>query len=324
MLNDLKLVQGAVAKKDYVPELTFFRIEGGRIYGFNGLLAISTPTDLTVTATPKAVSFVKAVQKAPEGVEMALNLTASGKLSVKAGNFRAYVECHADGAAYPHVEPKGERVPMPGGILPVLSRLAPFMGIDASRPWAMGIRLSGQSAYATNNIVLVEHWLPIAFPSPLVIPAQAVKEMLRIGKEPESIQLEAAAVTFHYASGAWLRTQLADGEWPDLARVLDREHNAKAVPDGFFEAVDRLDAFVDKTNRLHLRGGVLATSEHEGDGALVELPDFGGKGCHFLNQMALLNGVATHIDFGMWPSPCLFFGDILRGAIVGMRINDAV
>lgn len=323
MLNDLKLVQGAVAKKDYVPSLTYFQIANGRVQGYNGRIAISTPTDLMVTATPKAASFVKAVEKLPEGKEIALNLTATGKLSVKAGNFRAYVECHAEDQPMPFVAPAGETYPLSGGILPVLTKLSPFMGIDASRPWAMGILFEGQSAFATNNIILVQHWLPSVF-GRMILPAEAVKEMLRIKIEPTAMQLEAGAVTFHYPNGAWLRAQLFDAAWPDLSKVLDREHNAKPFPEGFFDGVDRLSAFVDKTNRLHLRGGTLATSAHEGDGAVVELDDFGGIGCHFLTQMRELDGVATSIDFSMFPSPCLFFGDMLRGAIIGLRVNDAV
>lgn len=319
MLNDLKFVQGAIAKKDYVPALTHFHIGDGRIYGFNGVLAISTPTDLAVTATPKAVSFVKAVERIPDDQEVVLNLTETGRLSVKAGNFRAYVECHADAGGVVRVAPAGELVPLPPGILPVLRVLAPFMGVDASRPWAMGILLKGQSAYATNNIVLIEHWLPIIFPSPLTIPAEAIKEMIRIGIDPTGIQLEERAVTFHYPNGAWLRTALFSTEWPDLARVLDVPSAAVPFPAGFFDAVTRLDAFTTKENRLYLRGNIVATSAHEGDGALVELDDFGGIGCHFLGMMAKLDGVATTIDFSLWPGPCLFFGDMLRGAIIGMR-----
>lgn len=320
MLNELKFVQGAVAKKDYVPALTHFHIGDGRIYGFNGTLAISAPTDLAITATPKAASFVKAVEKLPENVEVVLNLTEAGRLSVKAGRFKAFVECHADSSEIVRVTPQGDYVALPGGILPVLRKLAPFMGVDASRRWAMGILLKNQSAYATTNIVLVEHWLPMVFPTPLNLPSEAVKEMLRIGLEPVGIQVEERAVTFHYESGAWLRTALYPSDWPDLSRVLDQHSDPKPFPDGFFDAVTRLDAFTTKENRLYLRGGVLATSQHDGDGALVELDDFGGVGCHFLGQMANLDGVATSIDLTLWPAPCLFFGDMLRGAIIGMRI----
>lgn len=323
MLNDLKFVQAAVAKKDYVPELTFFQIKDGRILGFNGVIAISTPTDLAVSAAPKATNFLKAMERAPEGEEVVLNLTQAGRLGVKAGAFRVYVECHSE-QSYPDVSPEGEYYPLPGGILPVMRKLAPIMGVDASRPWAMGILFDGQSAFATNNIVLAEVWMDQPIPCKINIPAEAIKALINARLEPIAVQVSERSATFHYESGAWLRTSLGSLEWPDLAAVLNKPNNAAPIPDGFFEGVKRLDAFTAKDNRLHLRGGLLATSEHDGEGASVELPDFGGVGCHFLGQMAALDGIATHMDFSLYPAPCLFFGDQIRGAIVGMRINDAV
>lgn len=323
MLNDLKFVQAAVAKKDYVPELTFFQIENGRIKAYNGVIAISTPTDLAVTAMPKATAFIKAMERAPEDTEVVLNLTQAGRLGVKAGTFRVFVECHAE-QSYPDVEPEGEYYALPGGILPVMRKLSPIMGVDASRPWAMGILFDGQSAFATNNIVLAEVWMDHMLPCKVNIPAEAIKALINARVEPIGVQVSERNATFHYESGAWLRTSLGDLEWPDLTPILSRDHNAAPIPEGFFEAVKRLDAFTAKDNRLHLRGGILATSEHEGQGASVTLDDFGGVGCHYLGQMAALDDIATHIDFGLYPAPCLFFGDRIRGAIVGMRINDAV
>lgn len=325
MLKALKFVQAAVARKDFVPALTFFRIAEGRVEAFNGALALSAPIDLDIVAMPKAVPFAKAIEHLPDAGSMTMNLTASGKLTVKSGNARFHVECWGDDH-FPRVVPEGEIYPMPGGILPVLRRVAPFMGIDASRPWAMGILLKNASAFATNNVVLIEHWLgkDISFPTPICIPAEAVKAMISFGREPVSMQPEGGRITFHFDDGAWLSTALVDTEWPDLSRVLDRPGEPHPLPAGFFEGVARLSNFVDKTNRLHLNGGVLSTSVHEGVGGVIELDDFGGTGCHFLSQIAKLEGIAERVDFTMYPSPCLFFGDMLRGAIVGLRVNDAV
>lgn len=324
MLNDLKFVAGAIAKKDFVPSLQYFRIDNNRIYAFNGTMAISTPTDLAVTCVPKAAQLIKAIEKLPDDKTVILNLTAANKLSIKSGKFRVYVECIDDDGSLPQVSPQGAMAPLPKGLVDVLEKLYPFVSVDASRPWSRGVLLRGQSAFATNNIVLIEHWLPLAFPSPINLPAEAVRELIRIGVDPTHIQVDEGAVTFHYASGAWLRTQLGSVEWPDLARVLDRPHDAQPVHPEFFDSVRRLSEFADKTNRLFLRGGTLATHADEGVGACVDLDDFGGVGCHYLKPMASLDGVAKSIDFGLYPGPCLFFGELLRGAIVGLRVNEPV
>lgn len=302
----------------------FFQIKDGHIRAFNGSICISTPTDLTVTATPKGTTFIKAIEKLPDESEIVLNLTAAGRLSVKSGNFKASIECLGDENAFPIALPDGPMTPLEGGLMAVLKKVSPFMGVDASRSWSRGVLLRGQSAIAANNIVLIEHWLPTPFPIEVILPADAVREMIRIGVEPIAMQLLGTHITFHYPSGAWLLTSTVDGTWPDLTRILNVPDKAIPVPAGFFDGVHRLADFTDKTNRVYFRGGTIATSEVEDDGATVDLPDFGGIGCHYLAQVAKLDGIATSIDLTMYPLPCIFYGDMLRGAIAGMRMNDSV
>jgi len=50
MLKELRFVQGAVAKKDFVPAMTHFRIEKGTVRSFNGNLAICSPLHWTWNA----------------------------------------------------------------------------------------------------------------------------------------------------------------------------------------------------------------------------------------------------------------------------------
>ena len=320
MLRELKFVQGAVAAKDYVPELQHFKISGGRVSGYNGTIALSTPIDLDLEAMPKAGPFVKALTSLPEGYEVALNLTQSGRLSVKAGPFRAFVECWE--SSHPCIEftPQGETYEIPPGILAVMRKLAPFMGIDASRPWACGILFDGQMANATNNVILIQHWMAgIDFKAPMNIPAVAIKEMLRIDRDPVAMQLEAGAITFHYDTGAWLRTALLQTDWPDLSAVLDRGGMCEPFPDGFFDGIDRLEAFTEKSGKVYLRPGLVTTSLAEGEGAAVEVPGLYADACFHLSQLRLLRDVATSIDLAAYPAPVLFFGEHLRGAVAGIR-----
>ena len=54
MLAALKFVQGAVARRDFVPALTHFYIADGFVKGYNGRIAICAPIDVDLVATPKA------------------------------------------------------------------------------------------------------------------------------------------------------------------------------------------------------------------------------------------------------------------------------
>lgn len=316
MLSDLKFVQGAVAKKDYEPALTHFCIRDGKILGYNGAIALCTPTDLNLNCMPKAVPFVKAVQTCRDTVE--LHLTANGQLSVRSGNFTAHVGCLEE-QDYPNVAPEGQIIDLKDGhLLEALEVLSPFVAEDASRSWARGILLRGQSAYATNNIIIIEKWLGYTFPIEVNIPDEAVNELIRIGEEPIQIQVAENSITFHFAQNRWLRCQLLTTEWPDVSKVLDRPSDPKPVPEGFFTALEDLTPFIDDLEHVYLHSDVVSTVPIDGIGATVKIPGMIEAGIYNIRQLRHLEGVIKEIDLTQAPAPCLFYGDKLRGAIVSM------
>jgi len=317
MLNALRFVQGAVASKDFVPELMHFRIENGTIRSYNGSLGLCSPINLNLDVSPKAVPFIKAIQTCKDTVQ--LHMTPAGKLSVKSGKFKAFIECCQE--TFPDVAPEGVETKLNGGFQAVLKTLAPFIAEDASRPWARGILFRGQSAFATNNICLLEYWMPSPFPVEVNIPRSAVMELLRIGEEPTHLRVAKNAVTFYFEGGRWLRTQTYSNEWPDLSRVLDKESNQLPIPEGMFEAVTDLAPFVDDLGRIFFDGKSLSTGQTDGSGAAVELAGTPESGCYHFKQLALLEKHIKTVDFSSYPAPCLFQGERIRGAIIGLRTD---
>lgn len=315
MLDALKFVQGAVAKKDFVQALTHFHISGGFIKGYNGSLALCSPIDLDLEATPKADPFIKAIATCKDTVQ--LNMTPAGRLSIKSGSFRAFVDCIDE--AYPDIQPEGEVLELDGTLLEALKKLNPFIAEDASRQWARGILFRGRSAFATNNVTLVEYWLGYNFPVEVNIPKPAVQELIRIGEEPTKVQVCENSVTFHYASGRWLRTQTYSTQWPDVAKILDRDSTQQPFPEGFFEALADLLPFADDLERVYFLNTRMATTPVEGLGASVDLVGLPEQGIYNIRQLQLLEAVTETIDLSQYPAPCLFYGDRVRGAIVGMR-----
>lgn len=315
MLDALRFVQGAVAKKDFVQALTHFRIKDGTVMGHNGGLTLSAPIDLDLDVVPKAVSFVKAIQTCTETIS--LGLTAAGRLSVRSGKFRAYVECLPDG--FPDITPEGETVAFKPGIVKALKLLEPFIGEDASRPWARGVLFRGQSAFATNNVILVEHWLGYDFPRQINIPQKAIAEMIRIGDDPTHMQVAENSVTFFYEGDRWLKTQLYSLDWPDLGKVLSRPANPIEPPVGLWDAVESLAPFTDKLRRVFLSEGVVTTVQTEGDGASIDVPALKTRGIYNVDYLLEVAKVAQVIDLAGYPGPAMFFGEGIRGAIIGMR-----
>lgn len=317
MLDALKFVQGAVSRKDFVAELTHFRIRGGRITGYNGKISISSPIDLDIDCCPKASAFVKAIQSCEETAQ--LHLTASGKLAIRSGRFRTHVDTIAE--SFVGVDPEGVRVEIDGQLMPALSKLFDFTSEDASRPWASGILLSGNSAYATNNVILVEHWLGYFFPYRINLPRYALKEILRIGEEPIGLQLTSNNATFHYAGNRWLRTQLHSTEWPDINAMLELiPPTVSTVPAGLFEALQTISPFVDELSRVYFLDGKICTLPTEAsEGTCVDVLGLGAGPIFNASMLSSLEGIATRIGFEEYPRPCPFYGEKVRGLIMGMK-----
>ena len=315
MLKELKFVQGAVAKKGFVPAMTHFKIEAGRVRSFNGSLALCSPIPFDIDCTPKADALVRAIANCKETTTM--HMTPTGKLSIKSGGFKAFIETVDDPSS--HVEPAGEVVQFDGKVLlQALKTIYEFIGDDASRPWCNGVLLRGKSAFATNNASLIEYWIGTDTPVTVNIPRAAVKEMIRIDEAPTFAQMDESSVTFHYEDGRWIRTQLLGTEWPDFARILDKESQPTAVDERLFEGLDMLLGFSDDVTRAYITEGLIRTHKEDNVGATYEVSGLGFEGVYSIRLLKLLKGVATHADFSKYPEPALFFGNQLRGALIGM------
>jgi len=319
MLGDLKFVQGAVAKKDYQPALTHFRVTGGRVAGFNGTIALSSPIALDITATPKAVPFVKAIERCTDETTTVVYMTEGGKLALKSGGFRAFIECHDDGDILDSIAPEGTEVPIADTFLEGIRALLPYVGTDASRPWATGILLRDYSAYATNNIVLAEYWIGSEMPN-INLPTSALNELVRIGAPPIRITLGEQSITFFFEGDRWMRSQLLNADWPNVAAMLNTTLEAELMPfpEGFFEAVETIIPFVGEEGRIYFRQGRVTTSPHEGEGASVDIEGLPDYGAYHHKHLMSLQGVATSIDFTPHPQACPFQGEKLRGVVMGM------
>lgn len=318
MLDSLRFVQGAVARKDFVHALTHFQIKDGFVKGYNGALTLCAPIDLDLDVTPKASTFTRAILTCKDVIQ--ITQTNAGRLSIKSGKFRALVDCTDE--AFPVTEPEGDSLDFPtGGVLKALKALLPFVAKDASRPWACGILLRDQSAHATNNSVLIEYWLGYRFPLALNIPKDAVTEMLRIGEEPLRMQCTENSVTFFYSGDRWLKTQLYSLEWPDLNKVFnDPATNLVAIPEGLWESLEDLQPFVDKLRRIYVTDGKLSTHREDAEGALIEVTGLAGSGIYNVDFLLELQGIAEQIDLHWRDGKGIFFyGAGIRGAMMGQR-----
>lgn len=312
----LKFVQGAVRRNKISPELEHYQIENGRVVGFNGYMALSSPIDLDLKAYPKADLFFKAIETCGETIT--LEMAENGRLSIRSGTFSAYVPCVDEmlfGAA-----PEGEVVPAPPGLGAVFRRLYPLVSEDASRPWAMGLCSHGGCLQATNNIIIIQEWVG---PLPeFNCPRFAVGELARLREDPISLQVSPDSITFNFADGRWLKTQQLSDQWPQATvnKIFEGATLGSPIPPGLFEGLKTIAPFAPaNTTLVALKEGRLETGDGIA-GAAVEIPGLEPGPGFSAPMLALLEDLATTLDLAAYPKPCGFGGKNLRGVILGLRV----
>ena len=319
MLQALNFVKGSVSKKDFVPVLTHVHIHNGFIQAYNGAIMLCSPIDLNLNCTPKASKFIEAVKTCKDTISM--SITGTGRLSVRSKGFRSLIDCSSD--PFPSVELTGERISIEGmGLVASLKDLEPLIGEDASRKWCRGIMLDKRNAFVTNNVVMAQKWLDFEFPNRINLPHAAVNELIRIKREPVEMIVTEQAATFIYDDGAWLRSQLISEPFPDFGPVFDRAKGKPTpIPERFYEALEEVLPFTgEKINPVWIKPGEIVTSTDSELATSAEVPELEGQGCYNAAMLLMLKGLATSLDFTAYPQPASFFGDKLRGVVVGLKL----
>lgn len=318
MLDVLKLVRGAVSKKDMLPVLTHFYIYDGRIQGANGRLCIDSecPGLNICNIVVPADKFLRAVD-ACDG-EPTL-IVSDGKLTVKKGKLKATLSILPE-TTYPVIADfDGVPAEINGDIIPALRKLLPFISTDASRPWSNTVLVWEGHGYATNNVVVLRSEIPIS--SIVVLPVYLVAEMVRIGEEPISIKTSKNGVTVEYKTFRIKGIQILD-QWPTMLMKL-RDTMATANPpvvmEGLFDLVSKLKPFfpdeklpviVFSEEGIGTRDGI-RSARIEVDG----LP----SGLYRYESLLSVLEIATHVDFAAYPKAVPFRGDGIEGLLTGMR-----
>lgn len=323
MIEVLKKVRGAVSSKDLVPVLTHFLIQDGRLQGSNGRITLDAPCpDLSdLAAAVPAERFLRAIDACNGEPKLTLG---EGCVIVQRSRFRAKLPTLA-ADSYPREEigvyAHSRKVAAP--LLPTLRSLAPFISDDASRPWSCSVMLTATHAYATNNVVLVR--VPSSFWSgsdaPLILPAHAVDELLRIGEEPEELRLSANSVTFVYGDW-WMKSRLNEGAWPDLTSLV-----AQMSPKGMVSIPADLRAsvavlkpfFPDAKLPVVLLGPDGCATQDGQHNAAVGVEGLPPSAFREESLMAVLER-GTHWDLSKYPAPVPFAGPGIEGLLSGVRL----
>lgn len=210
----------------YMPVFAYLHVYstpvGNRLQVGNGRYTVDAPTDLP-PMTVDAGRLLAALSACDN--DTVLSVTDSNVL-VRGGRVKARIPLvdtdypvstptptvaqtvQRTGLALPH-----DLAALVKATMAALEALQPLVAEDASRPWATAVCLSGDFAYATNNVVLARHPAPGPCVPAVNLPGSAIPVILAQGAAVD-IGTDEHSATFYYADGSWIKTGLISGDWP--------------------------------------------------------------------------------------------------------------
>lgn len=282
---------------------------------FDGVLALGHPIDEELNACPHTLRLIDALAKC--GDSLAVTQTDAERLAIKSGAFRAFVPC-VGLQSMPNAAPDQPSAVIDDRLRTALEVVGGLASDNAQHVVTASILLRAGSAVATDRIFALEYWHGIDLPPGIVLPKAAAAAVCKIAKPLAKFGFSNTTVTFWFADGSWLRSQLYSEPWPNIDRVLNVKCNPWPVPEKLAEALDAVAPFSGDGN-VRFTANLLRSHDVDGLGATFEVtglpygPKFNAKKLKILLQHAKV------VDFAMPSGIAYFFGENVRGVLAGIK-----
>lgn len=282
--------------------------------GYDGVITMGCKIEESITAYPKTLDLLEALQRCGEAVSITQLPNCS--IAVKSGKFRAAIDCiTADSLPLSYPDPQ---------IAVIDDRIkAGFEAIGwlategAEKAYMASVLLQANTMVSTNRSVLLEYWHGIDLPPDLLIPKASIVALSKIDKKLVGFGYTPRfSVTFWYEDGSFLKTQLFEGSYPDYQAIFSRDTNQyMQLPEDFFTAFKSVSKFT-KTGFVYLRGDRILSHQTEELGACYEVNGIPDGICFNVEYLGKLEPFFKSIcvpDFSI----AYFVQGNVRGALAG-------
>ena len=296
ILQAINFVEGAC--KDELEYQSYCRIAAGWIVAYDGSMAAGHPIDADIAVCPHVRRLKEAVTRA--GATMALTAQENGRLGVSGAKARFTVPC-LPGSSLHAVMPDPAIAVLDDRLKAAFAATISLAKDDAETIHEQSLLLRANTVVGCNGTLAIEAYHGIDLPPGLGIPHKAAKVITKQQSPLVAFGIDwGRSVTFHFENGAWIKTQLMAGEWPDVDRVLNQPAYYAPTPEGLFEGLDAILSF-SEDGAVHFHDDKLRTTYSDGDGGLsgatYDVPGL-QKGHSLTGRLLKLTApYATQIDY---------------------------
>lgn len=309
LLSAIAFIEGAT--EDDNDFKSYVRFTGGMLVAFDGSVAAGHPVEEDLAVCPHLKRLKEAVGRA--GATLALSAQENGRLGVTGDKLRATVPCLPGNALFPVMpDPPIARLDdrLKAGFLATVA----LAKDEADTIHEQSVLLRANTVVGCNGALALEYWHGIDLPPGLAIPHKAAKVISKCALALEAFGWdEGRSVTFHFAGGAWIKTQLMAGQWPDIDTVLNKAAYLADAPAGLFDALEAILSFSEdgavhfhedklKTTYASSEGGTLYGATYDVPG-LAKGASFSGRLLKLASPAAKQIDYSTHDDCMMMMNP---------------------
>lgn len=236
------------------PYAVHFRGYGEWITGFNGVLTAGTKIPDMINVCPNADDFLSAIKKVKGDFSITVN---EPFLSVANGAFSAHIPCIGH-ELMTNSAPDPATYSLDNNFRRALLGVAPIVSDTAQHVLEASILINGASCIATDRSVLVEYWHGNNMPR-IAVPKAFAAALAKVNKNLAAFGFSERTFTVHFEDQSFLKTQLYEGEYPDVSSILPQEPgNLKELSSTFWEGVEAVAPFAIE-HRIYFGDGKVAS-----------------------------------------------------------------
>lgn len=302
-----------VTKPEGAPYETHILLSSGTATATNGVLAAGQIISEEILAAPHNTTLIQALKKC--GHEFALTQLDLGRLSLKAGKFKAVVPC-LDPALALMPTPDDPVALIDDRLKAAMAAIEPIKTANPQRVVEASFLMNGQSLIATDGKIILESWHGIDLPPHLAIPKTVIPAIVSNAKKLLRFGFSNNSCTFYFDDGSWIKSQRYAEPWPSIDHILNKPSNAMPLPIDFFTGLDAIKEFSDN-GTVYFDEGLMKSHKDEGRGAVYEIAGLPKGPIYSSKYLSMLKDMAETVDFQIEDKMLYFFGKNCRGAVMG-------
>jgi hypothetical protein len=319
LMEALAFIEPATQAADN-PMHEFVNLSNKRAVAFNGVLSAGMEIEEELTLAPKLDTLKRALSKT--GKVLTITELPSGRLSVKGEKIAVQVPC-VQPDTLPPIRPDVAIAPINDEIKSAFKALEGILSETGERVFETALMLESQFATATNGKILMQYWHGNDLPPGLLLPRafiQAVGHQFKALQAFGWSQLDdgrARSVTFWFEDGSWIKTQVYQDAYPAVNPMLDVANSPADPPSGLWEGCATIAEF-DENEWITFEDGCVKAGD-------AEYPVSGLQGPRQFSYKFLKKIIpfAKTIDLTTYPDRAHFFGEKVRGVVVGIKAVES-